>query len=130
MAQFAKTYAPTIDNALVVVHVVGATPASQVLRFTLARICQEIQEAIPELAQIPVPADIEELQGTLKTLLTAAGEHKRIVIIIDAVNQMVTHTPLLSHLTHLSAKHRSSVENALAAQPTATQHTYHDQYAP
>jgi catechol 2,3-dioxygenase-like lactoylglutathione lyase family enzyme len=81
----AATSAPGRD-ALVVAHFVGASAASTNVRQLLRRLCRELAEG----AGLPpdVPDEFDKLREALPQLLGRAAETRRVLVVIDAVNQL------------------------------------------
>lgn len=70
---------------LVMPHFVGASPASTSLAGTLRRICGILATAAGETAA--PPADLRGLLAAWPDLLRRAGASRRVVVLLDAVNQ-------------------------------------------
>ncbi|HUT88238.1 MAG TPA: DUF4062 domain-containing protein [Thermoguttaceae bacterium] len=71
---------------LVVPHFVGVSAGSTDLRRSLRRLCHELQRAAGDGE--PLPDDVEQLITRLPAVLEQAGSTRRMVLIIDALNQM------------------------------------------
>lgn len=81
------------EKAALVTHIVGATSASQSLRGTLSRLCQELQLLAGNKASLPGRTD--ELKAFFVKLLKKAGAAlakgrtgRPLVMVLDAVNQL------------------------------------------
>lgn len=88
LAKFFREYVATHENDLVVSHFVGASKGSTNLRRTLRRLCYELKSAIG--SEDPIPEDTRGLVQKFPDLLNNAARIKRVVIIIDGLNQMDT----------------------------------------
>ncbi len=66
-------------------HFVGASTGSTDLRRTLRRLCHELAKAAGNAE--PLPLDIKDLITHFQKLLTKAGAKKRVVLVLDALNQ-------------------------------------------
>ncbi len=73
-------------NDLVIPHFVGASPASTNVRQLLRRLCHEL--ALGAGFDEEVPEEYDKLREALPRFLSQAAATKRIVILIDAINQM------------------------------------------
>ena len=71
---------------LVIPHFVGASPGSTDVRRTLRRLCHELKAGCPEITA-DIPEDPEKLRVAFPDYLRQACEKKRVVILLDAVNQ-------------------------------------------
>ncbi len=70
---------------LVIPHFVGASPGSTDVRRTLRRLCHELATGAGLTAEIP--EDPEKLRGAFVDILQQAAAKKRVVILLDAINQ-------------------------------------------
>jgi len=86
LGEFSRDVAATHADWLVVPHFVGASAGSADLRHTLRRLCHELQQAVG--SSNPISQDVKELIGQLPALLKEAGTVRRIVVVVDALNQM------------------------------------------
>ena len=76
----------TENQPLVITHFVGASPGSTDMRRTLRRLCHELKKGCPEITT-EIPDDFEKLRAAFPALLQQACDKKRVVILLDAVNQ-------------------------------------------
>lgn len=98
MGRFHQELAERGDaSAVVLAHFVGASPASTNIRLTLRRLCHELSEAAASgvedgcgaaPAAPELPREYERLEGLFADLLERVARDKRVVLIIDAVNQL------------------------------------------
>jgi hypothetical protein len=86
LARFYREYVELHRDDLVIAHFVGANASN--VRELLGRVCHELVAASPGSAGEELPADYEGLRDRLPGLLLAAAESKRIVLVIDGVNQL------------------------------------------
>ncbi|MBI3272991.1 MAG: DUF4062 domain-containing protein [Planctomycetes bacterium] len=75
-------------KSLVVAHFIGASPGSAALTATLRSICEELRRAA-KIADA-VPLDPNELRGALPKFLAQAAAGRRVILIVDALNQLDT----------------------------------------
>lgn len=75
-------YRAARPDILVIPHFVGASPDSTDLRHILRRLCHELG------AHDPLPEDIQELLKRFPLVLTEAAHSRRVLLVIDALNQM------------------------------------------
>jgi WD40 repeat protein len=75
--------------AVVIPHFVGASAGSTDVRRTLRRLCHELKKGCPEITA-DIPDDFEKLRAAFPDFLRQACASKRIVILLDAVNQFDT----------------------------------------
>ena len=85
MARYSEEITHHHPDWLIIPHFVGASPGSTNLRQTLRRLCTHLSRNIESPDE--VPEDIKELIQIFPELLAQATEQKRIVMILDAVNQ-------------------------------------------
>ena len=71
---------------LVIPHFVGASAGSTDVRRTMQRFCHELKRSCPEIT-LEIPGDYEKLRTAFPDFLRQACAKKRVVILIDAVNQ-------------------------------------------
>jgi telomerase protein component 1 len=83
-------------STILIRHFVGASPGSTDMRRTLRRLCHELKEGCPEITA-DIPDDPERLRGAFWDYLRQASANKRVVVLLDAVNQFDT----ASHSTGL-----------------------------
>ena len=77
---------------LVIPHFVGASPGSTDVRRTLRRLCHELVTGAGLTAEIP--EDPEKLRVAFAEFLQQASARKRVVILLDAINQFDSTTQL------------------------------------
>lgn len=73
-------------STLLIGHFVGASPGSTDVRRTLRRLCHELKAGCPDITA-DIPDDPEKLRVAFPDFLRQACEKKRVVILLDAVNQ-------------------------------------------
>ncbi|HLF83636.1 MAG TPA: NACHT domain-containing protein, partial [Blastocatellia bacterium] len=86
LAKFALEYRETHPEVFVLAHFIGVSPGSTDLRRSLRRICLELAAHF-EIDE-EVPEDFRELCLALPRFLAGAAAHSRIVLILDALNQL------------------------------------------
>jgi len=91
LARFYLDYSGSSDRPvhaqdLVIPHFIGASPGSTDLRRTLQRFCHELAQAVG--LQEEIPQDLQELLRKFPDLLKQAAASRRVVLLIDALNQM------------------------------------------
>jgi WD40 repeat protein len=72
--------------SLVICHFVGASPGSTDVRRTLRRLCQALKAGCADMTA-DIPDDPEKLRIAFPEFLRQASAQKRVVILLDAVNQ-------------------------------------------
>jgi WD40 repeat protein len=80
---------PTLNAqaaTLLISHFVGASPGSTDVRRTLRRLCNELKAGYPDITA-EIPDDPEKLKVAFSDFLRQSCAKKRVVIILDAVNQ-------------------------------------------
>ena len=77
---------------MVIPHFVGASPGSTDVRRTLRRLCHELVKGAGLTAEIP--EDPEKLRVAFAEVLQQASAQKRVVILLDAINQFDPTTQL------------------------------------
>ncbi|MCX5893307.1 MAG: DUF4062 domain-containing protein [Deltaproteobacteria bacterium] len=77
---------PTHPQDLVIPHFIGASPGSTDLRRSLRRFCHELAQAAG--LEEEIPQDLQELVRKFPDLLKRAAAGRRVVLLIDALNQM------------------------------------------
>ena len=85
----------TLNNqpsTLLITHFVGASPGSTDVRRTLRRLCHELVTGAALTAKIP--EDPEKLRVAFAEILQQAAAKKRVVILLDAINQFDPATQL------------------------------------
>jgi tetratricopeptide (TPR) repeat protein len=86
LAQFAKEFAAQHPDAFVIAHFIGAGPGSTDIRRTLLRLCRELTSEFN--LQNDIPFDYSKLRQTFKSFLEEASAQRRVLLIIDALNQL------------------------------------------
>ncbi len=86
LGKFSRDLAAAHPDWLVVPHFVGASAGSSDLRRTLRRLCHELQRATG--GSDPISQDVKELIPRLPALLKQVAAVRRVVLIVDALNQM------------------------------------------
>jgi len=86
LARFARSYAEAHPDVLVIPHFVGASPGSTSLRQMLRRFCLVLQDRFGLTEE--VPQDINELVGRFRQSLASAPADARVVVVLDALNQL------------------------------------------
>ena len=79
-------------SVLLVSHFVGASPGSTDVRRTLRRLCHELRAGSPDVST-DLPDDAEKLGEAFVNLLRQACAHRRVVILLDAVDQFDAASP-------------------------------------
>lgn len=77
---------PAHPNDLVIPHFVGASAASTNVRLTLRRLCHELSAGVGTAGEIP--DNYDKLREALPLFLKRASEAGRVIILIDAINQL------------------------------------------
>jgi telomerase protein component 1 len=85
MGRFSEEIMHDHPDWSIIPHFVGASPTSTNLRQTLRRLCTHLSRIIESPEE--VPEDIKELIQVFPELLTKAAEQRRLVMLLDAVNQ-------------------------------------------
>jgi len=78
--------ASSLEPSLVIPHFVGASPGSTDVRRTLRRLCHELKAGCPDITA-DIPDDPEKLRVAFRDFLRQACARRRVVILLDAVNQ-------------------------------------------
>jgi hypothetical protein len=86
LARFVRTYRRARPRALLVPHVVGASPASTSLRQLLHRFCSILKEQFA--FEGSVPPDTNSLVTAFREFVERVPEGRRVVFVIDALNQL------------------------------------------
>ncbi|MCI0412649.1 DUF4062 domain-containing protein [bacterium] len=86
MAHFTDEATRAHPDWLIIPHFVGASPDSTNIRKMLHRICTHLSHSIG--SNEPVPQEMKELVNRFPELLTTASQDLRILIVIDALNQL------------------------------------------
>lgn len=85
LGKFCQDYQAAHPQDLVIPHFVGASPGSTDVRRTLRRLCHELVTGAGLTAEIP--EDPEKLRMAFAEILQQASAQKRVVILLDAINQ-------------------------------------------
>lgn len=75
----------SVDPPLVIYHFIAVSPGSTSLRHTLRRLCHELFAALGMHDELPI--DLYQLIDRFHTLLVQAASRRRLVLIIDGLNQ-------------------------------------------
>jgi telomerase protein component 1 len=86
LAKFAREYSRDHPDAFVLTHFIGASPGSTDIRQTLLRLSREIAQRIN--LDVRIPEDFQELWQEFRQLLERGGSQGRLVLVIDALNQL------------------------------------------
>ncbi|MGC9319730.1 MAG: DUF4062 domain-containing protein, partial [Armatimonadota bacterium] len=86
LGMFCRDFERTHPEEIIIPHFVGASQGSTSIRLTLRRLCRELAEAAG--AEEDIPEDVRELAQAFPELLEQAAGARRVVIIIDALNQL------------------------------------------
>jgi len=95
------------QSTILLCHFVGVSPGSTDVRRTLRRLCHELKITCSDITS-DVPDEIEKLNVAFPNFLHQACAKKRVVIILDAVNQF----DLMSHSFRLHWLPKDLPENA------------------
>lgn len=85
LGKFCQDYRAAHPQDLVIPHFVGASPGSTDVRRTLRRLCHELVTGTALTAEIP--EDLEKLRVAFAEILRQTSTKKRVVILLDAINQ-------------------------------------------
>jgi|GEM_PF-526056 len=85
LGRFYKEYTQKHLTEIVIPHFVGASAGSTDLRRSLRRFCHELAKAAGN--QEETPQDVKELAKQFPVLLKQAAGSRRVVLLIDALNQ-------------------------------------------
>lgn len=72
---------------LLIGHFTGTSPGSTSVRNMLQRLCYELKEGVPNIRS-DIPLTLNKLEIAFSDFLRQACQHKRVIILIDAVNQL------------------------------------------
>jgi hypothetical protein len=86
LAKFYRDYVNKSPDCLVIPHFVGASVGSTDLRRTLRWMCHELSGAVGDKGEFP--QDLQELLPKFSNLLQQSAASRRVVLIIDALNQI------------------------------------------
>lgn len=92
LGKFCQDYRAAHPQDLVIAHFVGASPGSTDVRRTLRWLCHELVTGAALTAEIP--EDPEKLRVAFVEMLQQASAQKRVVILLDAINQFDSTTQL------------------------------------
>ncbi len=88
LAQLSRYSSLNDQNSILLIrHFVGASPGSTDVRRTLRRLCRELKVGCPEITA-KIPDDPEKLRLAFPDFLRQACARRRVVILLDAVNQL------------------------------------------
>lgn len=87
LAKFARSYAETHPDHFVLTHFIGTSPGSSDIRRTLQRLCRELKQRFNLEGEIP--AEYYRLQPAFSRFLELSVKAGKVVIIIDAVEQLI-----------------------------------------
>jgi len=96
MATFAKQLAQRDPHLFVVSHFCGAGHGSNDLHTMLTRLSWEIKAAF-HINDISVPTDLKELQVAFHDILKAAAFKGRLIVLLDAVDELINDNTSRSH---------------------------------
>jgi len=116
MARFTEEALLKHPDWLIIPHFVGASPSSTNLRQTLRRLCSHLNRAIGNTEE--VSEDIKELLKTFPELLAKASQQRKVLILVDAVNQLETadHAHLMHWLPQVLPRNVRFVISTLAGE--------------
>lgn len=118
LARFTETFSNNDpENTLFVAHFVGASIDSTDIYHTLRRLCHELIIGTGITARIP--NDPKDLPNAFLSILKQACEKKRVIILLDAVNQF-GYTPLLTGFCWIPADLPSEARLILSTPPGTT----------
>lgn len=86
LARFEERYQQSHPDDFIIPHFVGASPASTGLRTTLLRFCNVLKQEFG--FEDEVPPDTNSLITTFRQFLTQIPDTRRVVFLVDALNQM------------------------------------------
>ena len=96
MATFAKQLTTMDPHLFVLSHFCGAGQNSNDLHTMLTRLCWEIKAAF-NLTETSVPTDVKELQRTFGELLKEAAFKGRLIVLLDAVDELINDSATRAH---------------------------------
>jgi WD40 repeat protein len=85
LCRFGQDYAAQHPDGLVITHFVGASAGSTDLRRALRRLCHALARAVADEREIP--QEVKELAPRFEELLGQAAQGRRVMLILDALNQ-------------------------------------------
>jgi hypothetical protein len=86
LAKFCRDFAAAHGEVLLVPHFIGTSVRSTDLRRTLRRLCYELNAVAG--ADEPIPEDATELMQEFPTFLTRAAVARRVVLVLDGLDQL------------------------------------------
>ena len=86
LADFVEQLKGEESGAVIVAHFVGASHRSASLRDTLGRLLEELRRSLS--LNLSVPDTTAERVAALLTVLGSVGTGRRVVVILDAINQL------------------------------------------
>lgn len=96
LATFAKQLAVKDKHLYVLSHFCGAGNGANDLQIMLTRLCWEIKAAF-KIDDLGVPTDVKELQAAFAELLKAAAYKGRLIVILDAVDELINDNTTRAH---------------------------------
>lgn len=91
------------ETILLLTNAAGATPRGSQVEAMLERFIEELADALGIVNPLPAVAAADEVDATFAALLGRVAVKRRVVVLIDALNQFDA-TPRAQHLTWLRAK--------------------------
>lgn len=101
LANFARAYSKTHNDVTVLSHFIGASPGSNDIRKILLRLSRELVQRLG--ISNAIPEDYDKLKDMFLKLLDIAANQRKVVIILDALNQL-DHIYFAHSLNWLPAK--------------------------
>jgi len=86
MANFAAQYAAQNPKTFVLSHFIGSSPGSGDIQNTLQRLCQELKTVFS--LEDEIPTDFKELTTLFPSLIEQASFKGKLLIVLDAINQL------------------------------------------
>ena len=86
LAEFVSVWRDQHSQDIVITHFAGASPRSTGLRETLRHLCAEVKDALK--LEDEIKQDIRELPNQFREFLAKAPADRRILIVLDALNQL------------------------------------------
>lgn len=96
LATFAKQLAVKDKHLYVLSHFCGAGNGANDLQTMLTRLCWEIKAAF-KIDDLDVPSDVKELQAAFADILKAAAYKGRLIVILDAIDELINDTTTRAH---------------------------------
>lgn len=88
------------DDVLLLAHAAGISPRANQVEAMLRRWIAQLALALGSEDPLTETTDIDEVEETFRSLLTSASQNRRVVLLIDALNQFEP-TPRGKHVTWL-----------------------------